>query len=195
MNIVCLLGSPRAKSNSSAIAKRFTETAEKTGAKVRTYTLNDLKYRGCQGCMACKTKLDKCVLQDDLTEVLDAVQQADILVMASPVYYGEISSQLKAFIDRTFSYLKPDFMTNPCPVRFAPGKKLIFALTQGQPEEAFADIFPRYDFFFKWYGFSESHLIRACGVVGPGEIEARQDILALAEETARKVCSNYKGGI
>ncbi|HTP65723.1 MAG TPA: flavodoxin family protein [Geobacteraceae bacterium] len=190
MNIVCLLGSPRAKSNSSAIAKRFTETAEKTGAKVRTYTLNDLKYRGCQGCMACKTKLDKCVLQDDLTEVLDAVQQADILVMASPVYYGEISSQLKAFIDRTFSYLKPDFMTNPIPARLAPGKKLVFALTQGQPEEAFSDIFPRYDFFFKWYGYGESHLIRACGVVAPGAIEARQDILALAEETARKVCAS-----
>jgi multimeric flavodoxin WrbA len=190
MNIVCLLGSPRAKSNSSTIAKRFIETAEKSGAKVKSYTLNDLKYRGCQGCMACKTKLEKCVLQDDLAEVLEAVQKADVLVMASPVYYGEVSSQLKGFIDRTFSYLVPDFMTNPNPVRFAPGKKLVFALTQGQPEEAFGDIFPRYDFFFKWYGFGESHLIRACGVVGAGDIEARQDALALAEETARKVCSN-----
>ncbi len=190
MNIVCLLGSPRVRSNSSAIAKRFIETAEKSGAKAKTYTLNDLKYRGCQGCMACKTKLEKCVLQDDLTEVLEAVQQADVLVMASPVYYGEISSQLKGFIDRTFSYLKPDFMTNPNPVRFAPGKKLVFALTQGQPEEAFADIFPRYDFFFKWYGFSESHLIRACGVVAPGAVEAGHDVLALAEETARKVCAD-----
>jgi multimeric flavodoxin WrbA len=190
MNIVCLLGSPRAGSNSSTIAKRFIVTAEKSGAKVKSYILNDLKYRGCQGCMACKTKLEKCVLQDDLAEVLEAVQQADVLVMASPVYYGDISSQLKGFIDRTFSYLKPDFMTNPNPVRFAPGKKLVFALTQGQPEDAFSDIFPRYDFFFKWYGYSESHLIRACGVVGEGEIEARQDILALAEETAAKVCSN-----
>lgn len=190
MNIVCLLGSPRAQSNSSAIAKRFTDTAEKSGAKVKTYTLNNLNYRGCQGCMACKGTLDKCVLNDDLAEVLDAVQQADVLVMASPVYYGEISSQLKGFIDRSFSYLKPDFMTNPNPARFAPGKKLVFALTQGQPEEAFSDIFPRYDFFFKWYGFRESHLIRACGIGGPGEIEARQDILAMAEEIARKVCSN-----
>jgi multimeric flavodoxin WrbA len=190
MNVVSLLGSPRAKSNSSTIAKRFCETAEQSGARVTTYTLNSLNYRGCQGCMACKGKLDKCILQDDLTEVLEAVKQADVLVMASPVYYGEISSQLKGFIDRTFSYLVPDFMTNPNPVRFAPGKKLVFALTQGQPAEAFADIFPRYDFFFKWYGFSESHLIRACGVVGPGDIEAREDTLALAEETARKVCSN-----
>ena len=118
MNIVCLLGSPRAKSNSSSIAKRFIVTAEELGAKVKTYTLNGLKYSGCQGCMMCKTKLEKCVLEDDLEEVLDAVQQADILLMASPVYYGDISSQLKGFIDRTFSYLKPDFMTNPNPFAF-----------------------------------------------------------------------------
>lgn len=190
MNIVCLLGSPRAKSNSSTIAKRFIDTAEKLGAEVKTYTLNNLKYRGCQGCMACKKKLEKCVLEDDLAEVLEAVQQTDVLVMASPVYYGDVSSQLKAFIDRTFSYLKPDFETNPSPARLAPGKKVVFALTQGQPEEFFSDIFPRYDYFMKWYGFSESHLIRACGVKGGGDIEARQDILALSEETARKVCSN-----
>lgn len=186
MNVVCLLGSPRTKSNSSTIAKQFLETAEKSGAKAKTYTLNDLKYRGCQGCMACKTKHEKCVLKDDLTEVLDAVQEADLLVLASPTYYGDISSQLKGFIDRTFSYLKPDFMTNPSPSRLAPGKKLVFALTQAQPEEAFRDIFPRYDFFFKWNGFGESYLIRACGVVGYGDLEARQDILDMAEETAQK---------
>lgn len=189
MNIVCLSGSPRAKSNSSTIANRFLETAEKFGAKVKTYTLNDLKYRGCQGCMACKTKHEKCVLKDDLTEALDAVYDADVLVLASPTYYGDISSQMKGFIDRTYSYLKPDFMTNPSPARLPQGKKVVFINTQAQPEEAFTDIFPRYDFFFKWSGFTESYLIRACGVVGTGDIEARQDILALAEETARKVCS------
>jgi len=76
------------------------------------------------------------------------------------------------------------------PARLTPGKKVVFALTQSQPEEFFGDIFPRYDYFMKWYGFGESHLIRACGVIGEGEIEARQDVLALAEETERKVCPN-----
>jgi multimeric flavodoxin WrbA len=190
MNIVSLLGSPRKKSNSSTIAKRFIDTAEKLGAEVKTYTLNDLKYRGCQACMACKKKLEKCALKDDLAEVLEAVKEADVLVMASPVYFGEVSSQLKACIDRMYSFLKPDYATNPNPVRLAPGKKLVFALAQGQPDEkAFSDIFPRYDFFMKWYGFKESHLVRACGVREEGDIEARQDILALAEEIASKVCS------
>ena len=188
MNIVCLLGSPRPKGNSAAIARRFCDTAESLGANVTTFALNKLKYRGCQACMTCKTKLDKCVLKDDLAEVLDAIRDANVLVMASPVYYGEVSSQLKAFIDRTYSYLVPDFATDPNPCRLPPGKELVFIQAQGHPDEnLFNDIFPRYDSFFKWYGFSDSHLIRACGVNEKGEVEKREDIMKLAQDTAEKI--------
>jgi multimeric flavodoxin WrbA len=188
MEIVCLLGSPRPKGNSTIIAKHFCETAEKLGATVQTFALNKLKFRGCQACMTCKTKLDKCVLKDDLGEVLDEVREAGVLVMATPVYYGEVSSQLKAFIDRTYSYLVPDYPTNPKPCRLPPGKKLVFIQTQGHPDEnQFADIFPRYDYFFKWYGFDESHLIRACGVFDKGDVVSREDVLNLAEQTAKRI--------
>lgn len=190
MKIVNLLGSPRKRANSSMIAECFCTTAQKLGAEVQTFALNDLHFRGCQACMACKTKLEKCALKDDLAEVLNAIQESDVLVMASPVYFGDVSSQLKAAIDRFYSFLKPDYPTNPNPVRLSPGKKLVFALAQGDPDEQnFADIFSRYDYFFKWYGFKESHVIRACGVREAGDVEARQDVLALAEDVARKVCS------
>ena len=188
MEIVCLLGSPRVRGNSAAIAKRFCGTTEKLGSNVQTYVLNKLKYRGCQACMTCKTKLDTCVLKDELAQVLDAIREADILVMATPIYYGDVSSQLKAFIDRTFSYLVPDYATNPNPSRLASGKELVFIQTQGQPDESqYADVFPRYEYFFKWYGFDNCHLIRACGVMDKGEVETREDIMNLAEETARKL--------
>ncbi len=94
MKLLCVLGSPRENGNSSTLARRLCETAEGMGAEVATYSLNKLKYRGCQGCMACKSKLDHCALEDDLTEVLDAVYGADALVLASPVYYGDVSSQM-----------------------------------------------------------------------------------------------------
>jgi len=190
MKVLCLLGSPRAKSNSSTIAKRFVSAMEKLGAETKTYSLNNLKYRGCQACMACKTKLEKCALKDDLTEILETVQESDVLVMASPVYYGEVSSQLKAFIDRTYSFLKPDYLTNPNPVRLKPGKTFVLALTQGQSDEnMFSDIFPRYNYFMKWYGFKEGHLIRACGLREAGAVETRKDVLALAEEIAQQAYS------
>jgi multimeric flavodoxin WrbA len=187
MEIVCLLGSPRSKGNSSTIANHFLRTAAELGAETRCFELNSLTYRGCQGCYACKTTLDHCVLKDGLTEVLAAVTEADLVVLASPVYYGEITSQLKGFIDRTFSYLVPDYPTNPQPSRLTP-KKLVMVLTQGHPDEAlFADIFPRYEGFLKWQGFGDARLIRACGI-GPSSVDAvPEPILRLAEETARQL--------
>ncbi|HLO26466.1 MAG TPA: flavodoxin family protein [Geobacteraceae bacterium] len=188
MKIVCLLGSPRSGGNSSAIAHRFLDTAASLGAATRTFELNRLNYRGCQGCYACKTRLDRCILDDDLAEVLRSVQEADVLVLATPVYYGDVTGQLKCFIDRTFSYLVPNYVANPQPSRLTPGKKLVFVLSQGNPDEKlFADIFPRYANFFKWLGFTESRLVRACGI-GPATVDAVPEAaLNNAEETARKI--------
>lgn len=188
MKIVSLLGSPRPTGNSAAVAQKFCDTAKTLGAEINSFSLNKLQYRGCQACMTCKTKLDRCVLKDDLTEVLDAVREADILVMATPIYYGEVTSQLKAFIDRTFSYLVPDFFTSSNPSRLAPGKKLIFIQCQGDSDDKhYNDVYPRYENFFKWYGFNDNHLIRACGVFDKGDIEKRQEVLQMAEDTARKL--------
>ncbi|MBI1921881.1 MAG: flavodoxin family protein [Geobacter sp.] len=187
MKIVTLLGSPRSGKNSATIANRLTETAARLGAETRTFELNRLNYRGCQGCYACKKGLDRCALQDDLTDVLAAVQEADVVVLASPVYYGDVTAQLKGFIDRNYSYLKPDYLTNPQPSRLTP-KKLVFVLTQGNPDEAlFADIFPRYDGFLKWMGFSESRLIRACGIGPVTSDTVPEQVLQQAEETAREL--------
>lgn len=187
MKIVCVLGSPRPKGNSAFLAKRMCDRMRESGAKVKIFSLNKLSYRGCQGCMACKRELERCVIDDDLSQVLEAVRLSDGLIMASPVYYGDVSSQLKAFIDRTFSFLKPDFPTNPMPSRLAPGKKMVFILTQGQPDEKqFADIFPRYNTFFRLYGFSTT-LVRVCGVFDPGDVETHPEALKMADETVARI--------
>ena len=189
MKIVSVLGSPRDKGNSATIANHLCNKAEKLGAEATTFVLNNLKYRGCQGCMACKTKLDRCILEDDLTEVLEAIRDTDVLVLASPVYFWDVSGQLKTFMDRTYSYLVPDFITNPVKSRLSPGKKLVFIVTQGNPDESmFTNIFPKFEYFFRNFGFNETHLIRACGLREPGEVASQEDVMRLAEEIAEKLC-------
>ena len=187
MKIVALLGSPRQGGNSSAIAERFLQTAETLGAETRSFELNRLSFRGCQGCYACKKTLDHCILEDDLTPALDAVKDADLVVMASPVYFGDVTSQLKGFIDRSFSYFLPDYATNPKPSRLS-SKKLLFVLTQGHPNESlFADIFPRYQRPLQRLGFEEARQIRICGI-GPNRTdEVPAHILAEAEQAAREM--------
>ncbi len=193
MKVTCVIGSPRPKGNTAAVANRFCDTAEKSGASVRRYSLNTLNFKGCQGCMGCKTKSDKCVLHDDLAEVLEDVREGDVLVMATPIYLWDVTSTLRAFIERTYSYFVPNFPTAANPSRLSPGKKLVFIQTQGQPgENMFADIFSRIEPIFKRYGFTETHLVRVLGVRQPGEAEAKGEPMRQVEELAKKIVTPGK---
>ncbi|HTY64124.1 MAG TPA: flavodoxin family protein [Acidobacteriota bacterium] len=189
MKISCLIGSPRKNSNSTAIAARFTQTAASLGAQVETVILNNLSYRGCQGCMGCKTVSEKCVLEDDLAGVLESLKQADIVVMALPVYCSDVPGQFKCFIDRTYSYMKPNYLSDANPSRVPAGKKLVFILTQGAPMDTlFADVPQRYMGFLKRsMGFGETYLIRGVGVGGGGAVGVPDQFLQQAEELARSI--------
>lgn len=188
MNIVALYGSPRKKGNSAALASRFLEKAEELGAGTRSFYLNTMNIKGCQACMGCKTKKDHCIVKDDLTDVLEAVRETDVLVLATPIYFGDVSAQLKMFIDRTYSYFVPDFLTSLEPSRLKPGKRLVFIQTQGQPSpDLFNDIYPKYEFFLNMMGFKENTLIRACGVSGAGETTNSPELMSQAEAAAVKV--------
>lgn len=185
MKIVCLLGSPRKNGNSATVAAHLTAKATELGAAVETIWLNGLQYRGCQACYACKTGSETCVLKDDLSPVLEAVRTADAVVLASPVYYGDVSAQLKGFIDRTFCFLKPEYYARPDCSRLEPGKGFAMLLIQGHPDEnSFADVFPRYDFFFKWYGYRPGHLLRGLGISEKSDVTKREYLMEGAERLA-----------
>lgn len=188
MKIVCLLGSPRKKGNSATVTAKLAARAEELGADVETIYLNELSYKGCQACYACKTGSEVCVIKDDLTSVLEKVKAADAVVLASAVYYGDITAQLKGFIDRTFSYLKPEYYARQDCSRLAPGKGFAMILIQGHPDEnSFADIFPRYDFFFNWYGYRPGHLLRGLGISERSDVTKREYLMDGAIEIAEKL--------
>jgi len=141
MKAVCLLGSPRTKGNSAILANYFMQTMQQAGVETASFTLNNLSYRGCQACYMCKTKVDHCILEDDLSPVLEAVTKSDILVMATPVYFGHVSGQLKTFFDRTFSFLVPDYHATPYKSRLAPGKKSVFIIARETPTKIVSPMF------------------------------------------------------
>jgi multimeric flavodoxin WrbA len=183
MKIVAVLGSPRPQGNSNTLARAFLEAAKGRGAETQEFLLNQMDFKGCQACMACKTKSETCVLEDDLAKVLEAFREADVLVLASPVYFGDLSSQLKAFFDRTYSCINPDFSC-----RLAAGKKAVMILTQANPDPAqFEDIFPRYERWLKLYGCDPIRLLRAVGVREAGEVAQQTALLDQAAALAREL--------
>jgi multimeric flavodoxin WrbA len=137
VKITTILGSPRKTGNGAMLAERFADTAKTYGAQVETYILNDLNFRGCQACMACKGKLDRCAIQDDLTGVFESMRNTDIIVAATPIYSGYASGQFKCFMDRCYSLIEPNYMTNPEPSRLTAGKKGVLIVTQGNPDPEF----------------------------------------------------------
>lgn len=183
MKVVAVLGSPRLQGNSSTLAHRFLDAARALGAEIQVYALNRMAFQGCQGCGTCKSKSQACILEDDLGGVLEAVKEADILVLASPVYFGDLSGQLKCFFDRTYSFFNPDFSS-----RVPPGKAAVLVLAQAQPDESqFSDIFPRYERWLKFFGFTPVHLLRAVGVKDPEDIKQQAPLLDRAAALAREL--------
>lgn len=123
---VVILGSPRKNGNSAAIAQAVAEGAKSKGNTIKTFFLNEYKnLRGCQACYACK-KSGRCVQKDDTLPIIDAIRDADSIVIATPTYFGLSTSQYRAVEDRYFSFMGADFVPN-----IAAGKKVVIIETCG----------------------------------------------------------------
>lgn len=185
MKVLTILGSPRKNGVTSRMAKRFNQVAETSGASVKTYHLGSLSFQGCQGCNACKSTSEACVLKDDLTQVLDEMQSADMTVFATPVYYWDVSGQFKCFFDRTWSFVKPDYKTNPEPLRLEKGKTAVLITSQGDVEEKHKEVAEKYAGFLSMYGY-HTHTIRAFGA-GMEQDTPIEPFIDMAGEKAREI--------
>ncbi len=186
MKVVAILGSPRPNGNSAVLAREVVARLQSQGAEAAIFELNQLDFKGCQACGACKTKADACVIEDDFTPIYQAVRQADVVLFASPVYFGDLSGQLKCFWDRFYAFGNPDFSS-----RLTPGKKSVFILTQGAPPaDLFADIHPRYERWLKMFGFQQNYLVRGLGLQEAGEAAKRPELLAQAREVADQLLAD-----
>ncbi len=95
-----LSGSPRKNGNSDILCDEFAKGAKEAGNSVEKIRVSEKKIGFCRACYACKGT-GKCVINDDMAEVLQKIIDADVIVLASPVYFYSIDAQLKALIDRT----------------------------------------------------------------------------------------------
>lgn len=98
--VLILSGSPRKHGNSDLLCDEFAKGAAEAGHTVEKIRVAERNIGYCRACYACKGT-GVCVIQDDMAEILQNMIDADIIVLASPVYFYAIDAQLKALIDRT----------------------------------------------------------------------------------------------
>lgn len=110
MNILVLSGSPRKGGNTDILVDAFAKGASESGHSVSVISVHDVDVHPCKGCDACFKRSDmSCIQDDDMAGIYKRLAEADMLVIASPVYFYGISSQLKAIIDRCHNPIRDTF--------------------------------------------------------------------------------------
>jgi multimeric flavodoxin WrbA len=100
--VLILKGSPRKRGNSATLAERVAAGASEVGATVESFDLHTMEIRPCDGCGFCQGGGD-CVLDDDMQTLYPRLREADAIVIASPIYWFTVNSQVKACIDRWYA--------------------------------------------------------------------------------------------
>lgn len=101
MKIVAIVGSPRPKGNTSILVDEALEEAAAHGCEVEKIMLCQYKIEGCRGHDRCST-YEKCKTEDDIPMILDKFSKADGTILATPVYYYNMTAQMKTFVDRNY---------------------------------------------------------------------------------------------
>ena len=98
-NILIISTSLRFNSNSDLLAQSFEKGALEAGHLVERVTLRDKTIQFCKGCLSC-VKTQKCVIHDDVNEIVEKMKEANVLVFSTPIYYYEMCGQMKTLLDR-----------------------------------------------------------------------------------------------
>ena len=133
--IMIIDGGPRKNMNTAAMLEKFAEGVRSAGAEATIVRLYDLDYKGCRSCMACKIKgkaTNVCKFKDALTPVLDEIALADGLVLGSPIYFGDVTGQMRTFLERlAFPWLSYNDYSMTAPKKMP---VVLIETMNGQPE-------------------------------------------------------------
>jgi multimeric flavodoxin WrbA len=115
MKVIAFNGSPRKKWNTATLLGKALQGAASQGATTELIHLYDLNFKGCISCFKCKTiggkSYGRCAVKDDLRPILKKVETADALILGSPIYFGTVTGEMRAFMERLlfpfFTYTMP----------------------------------------------------------------------------------------
>ncbi len=175
--VLILSGSPRRGGNSDLLCDEFLRGAAEAGNQAEKIFLRDRRIAPCNACYYCTQSGGRCAISDDMGEVLDKMQAADVIVMASPVYFYSIDAQMKALIDR-------------CVARWTsiPDKEFYYIMTAAEDSETVMDCTLE---CFRGFaacldGAKEMGVIQAKGVYEAGAVRAT-GYMQQAYEMGRRV--------
>lgn len=176
--IIILNGSPRKKGNTAMLCEAFIAGAISAGHTVTRFDVQQMNIHGCLGCLKGGKDPDSpCMQKDDMDKIYPAYKDADILVLASPMYFWSVTAQLKAVIDRLFAVaeIDPNYKT--------PHKDCIMLMAAGDDDKNnWKPVLDYYHAFLEHLGWKDRGTILAGNVMQLGDITGKPVL-----EDARKL--------
>ncbi len=179
MEILALIGSPRKNSNCEIIVDEIAQGAEENGHTVTKYIIQDLDVAPCSGCELCNKGKD-CRYEDDGTEIIDKLANGASVILASPIYFGQMSAQAKTIVDRFYS-----IFNNP-EKSFSKDAKAAIVLTHAFPGDY--DDYLQLTITQPFKNNTEMEFIGALDVGDvklPGDVKEKEGILKEAYELGK----------
>ena len=168
--IVILNGSPRRNGNTSALVKAFTQGAESAGNTVTEFFLDSMEIHGCRGCFGGHSSQEcPCVQKDDMSQIYPAVKESYVVVLATPLYYWNMSGQIRTAIDRLFALEEGDG-------NLLRGHERASALLMAAEGNGFDDVLLYYNHLVEHLRWKNLGHVLAGGNGDIGDIEGKPEI-------------------
>ena len=161
MNVLILSGSPRKGGNTELLVEVFVKGAAEHH-HVEIVSVHDYKVNPCLGCNACFKTDGICAQKDDMTIIYEKMSQADMLVIASPVYFYGISAQMKSVIDRFHNPIRDSFHIK---------KMALLLVGAASLPELFDAILTEYNLCLKFFNIEDAGKVLVRGVKDKGDIK------------------------
>lgn len=168
--IIILNGSPRKKGNTSALVAEFTKGAEEAGNTVTEFFLDKMDIHGCKGCFGGHSSREcPCVQKDDMDEIYPVVRESDVIVLASPLYYWNMSGQIRTAVDRLFALEEGDG-------NLLRGHGRASALLMAAEGHGFEDVVLYYDHLMEHLKWENLGHVLAGGCGSVGDIKGKKEL-------------------
>lgn len=168
--IIILNGSPRKKGNTSALAAEFTRGAKEVGHTVTEFFLDSMDIHGCKGCFGGHSSREcPCVQKDDMMQIYPAVKECDVIVLATPLYYWNMSGQIRTAVDRLFALEEGDG-------NLLRGHGRASALLMAAEGHGFEDVLAYYDHLMEHLRWKNLGHVLAGGNGNVGDIEGKPEL-------------------
>jgi len=187
MRVLGIAGSPRKNGNTDMLLAEFMRGAAGKGAETKTLALRDLQISTCQHCDAC-LKAGICKIKDDMQMAYKEMEQADVIVMASPVQFMGVTAQMKAFIDRCQSLWAKKYVLKIPPLGDRRERKGFFIAVGGRKvPNLFDGMLLMIKTFFRIIDVTYAGELLVNGVDERGAIANRLDALKQAFEAGERL--------